>query len=84
MAKIVVIEDEQSIANALKFNLEMEGYAVSIYTRGRDVVENMHSICNSDLLILDVMLPDINGIELCNRIRKESDVPVLFLCKRDD
>lgn len=79
MVNISVIEDEPSIANMLKLNLELEGYQVTVYVRGKEVMEAFPIICSSDLIVLDVMLPDINGMDICRRIREVSEVPILFL-----
>lgn len=79
MMRVCVVEDEQSLAEMIQLNLEMEGYEVLVLRDGevaRNVFENG---IDFDLIILDVMLPGVNGVDLCKVIRKDSVVPVLFL-----
>ncbi len=83
MRKILIIEDEQSIADTLVHSLEREGYAVSWCMRALPGLELAKS-GEYALLILDVGLPDMNGFELCKEIRKFSALPVIFLTARDD
>jgi len=82
MQRIVVIEDEDAIANAVAVRLRGEGYDVSIASDGGsgiDLVERMAP----DLVILDVMLPGIDGLEVCRRIQRHKPVPVLMLTALD-
>jgi len=79
MIQVALVEDEPSIADMIRFNLELDGYAVETYTTGKSVLENLESIAHCDLVILDVMLPDKSGIELCQLIRTKSAVPVIFV-----
>lgn len=79
MHSICVIEDEASISEMIKMNLELEGYTVSSYNDGSDVIKNLLKIVQHDLIILDVMLPHVSGLDICEAIRKISTVPVLFL-----
>jgi two-component system alkaline phosphatase synthesis response regulator PhoP len=79
MMRVCVVEDEQSLAEMIQLNLELEGYDVIVLRDGevaRNVFENG---IDFDLIILDVMLPGVNGVDLCKVIRKDSNVPVLFL-----
>ena len=80
--KILVVDDEQSITDFVSFNLSKEGYKVDVAHDGNDAVE-MATQAEYDLIILDVMLPGIDGYEVCRRIRAKSNVPVLFLSARD-
>ncbi|TVR80231.1 MAG: DNA-binding response regulator [Chitinophagaceae bacterium] len=81
--RILIVEDEESILEALRINLEMEGYEVITATngaKGLSIIKNQHF----NLIILDIMLPDMDGIQLCEQIRLErSEVPVLFLTAKD-
>lgn len=79
MSKIVLVEDEQSIAEAVILNLELEGYTVSHFNNGQTAIDNLKELAEANLVILDVMLPEVNGIEICKQLRKISKVPVLFL-----
>ncbi|HLU87501.1 MAG TPA: response regulator transcription factor [Taishania sp.] len=77
--KIVLVEDEQAIAEAIILNLEMENYSVEHFTNGKDAINNLNNFTKANLVILDVMLPEVNGIDICKELRKISNVPVLFL-----
>lgn len=76
---IVLVEDEQAIAEAVILNLEMESYQVVHFSNGKKAVDELSTLANADLVILDVMLPEINGIDICKELRTVSNVPVLFL-----
>jgi DNA-binding response OmpR family regulator len=82
MQRIVVIEDEDAIANAVAVRLRGEGYDVSIATDGGSGVELVGRTA-PDLVILDVMLPGIDGLEVCRRIQRHKPVPVLMLTALD-
>jgi len=79
MQKICLVEDEKSIGEIVKLNLELEGYSVHWLVDGEDAKKLFESKFDFDLIILDVMLPHINGIDLCRVIRLTSKIPVLFL-----
>ncbi len=79
MSKIFLVEDELSLAEAVLLNLEMEGYTVKHIANGGEAVRQLQQIGESDLVILDIMLPEVNGIDICKKLREFSDVPVLFL-----
>ena len=67
--KILVIDDEEHILELLKINLEFSGYDTYVYDTGKDALEIIEKI-NPDLILLDLMLPEIDGIEICKRIRR--------------
>lgn len=77
--QIVVVEDEESIAEMVALNLRLDGYEVKVIATGNEAAEYISKKPSVDLFILDVMLPGVSGIELCQRIRKTTDAPVLFL-----
>lgn len=79
MHKICVVEDEKSIGDILQMNLELEGYEVELIEDGAVAKSIFERPFTYDLILLDVMLPHVNGIELCRIIRQNSNVPVLFL-----
>ena len=79
MSKIVLVEDEKSLSEMIKMNLELDGFIVDVYDDGQKAFDNISKLNNADLVILDVMLPKISGLDLCKEIRKNSKVPVLFL-----
>ena len=83
MKKILIAEDESTLVLTLKYNLEREGYAVVIATDGEAAVATAHET-RPDLIVLDVMMPRLSGIEVCRILRKEIDVPILILSARAD
>lgn len=76
--KILVVDDESKIADVVKSYLEHGGYEVYTAYSGKRAIELFTEV-NPDLIILDLMLPDISGEEICNRIRKNSSVPIIML-----
>lgn len=81
--KILIVEDEQKIARFLELELKYEGYDVDIANNGREGFEKGKS-SDVDLIILDLMLPGLSGIEVCRRLRQQSDVPIIMLTAKDD
>ena len=81
MPTILVVDDEPSIVELAKLYLEQEGYRVETAGNGRDAVASVKSGSPS-LVVLDLMLPDIDGLEVCRQVRKQSDVPILMLTAR--
>ena len=81
--KILIVEDEPAIAENIKFALEKEGFQTVWHSMGKDVM-GVLSEDTIDLVVLDIGLPDINGMELCREIRKTHSVPVIFLTARAD
>ena len=83
MSKILIVEDEVKIARFVTLELEHEGYEVQAAHDGRTGL----TLCESwqpDLLILDLMLPELSGIEVCRRLRQTSDMPIIMLTAKDD
>lgn len=82
MNKILLAEDEENLLQVIKLNLEMEGYSLTTVANGKDAL--LEAKKNGfDLLILDVMMPGINGFDVCKEFRKSnSETPVLFLTAR--
>src|SRR5579872_3709569 len=80
--KILVVDDESAILQSLRFNLERSGYAVSTAGDGRTAVA-MAAREQPDLVILDIMLPVLDGVEACKEIRKNSSVPIIMLTAKD-
>lgn len=81
--RLLVVEDEEHLAAGLKLNLELEGYHVDVASNARAVGERLVGLAAYDLIVLDVMLPDMNGFELCRRIRDSGNyVPVIMLTAR--
>ena len=79
MKRILLVEDEEHLHSAIKLNLELEGYHVSSIFNGKNAL-NKFNESRFDLIILDVMLPTINGFDICQSIRLENDqIPIMFL-----
>ena len=83
MAKILVVDDEPVIVKGIKFNLEREGHQVETGYDGEQAVELARE-GSFDLIILDLMMPKIDGLQACARIREFSDVPVIMLTARSE
>lgn len=83
MKKIFVVDDEQSIRDLIKIYLEKENYCVVLFESGKTVLEEFKRL-SPDLLVLDIMMPDIDGLELCREVRKISQVPIVFVSARDE
>ncbi|HHX07937.1 MAG TPA: response regulator transcription factor [Chloroflexi bacterium] len=81
--KILVVDDEISLQETLTYKLQKEGYQVEVAGDGLTALELARSI-NPDLIILDVMLPGMDGFEVCRTLRQETNIPVLMLTARDD
>jgi len=81
-ARILVVDDEPSITEFVSYNLKKEGYDVSVAENGDEALE-LAAAKPFDLVVLDVMLPGMDGYEVCRRLRATSSVPVLFLSARD-
>ena len=82
MARILIVEDEEKIARFVTLELEHEGYQVEHATDGRTAVD-LALERNYDLILLDVLLPQLNGMEVLRRVRKHKDVPVIMVTARD-
>ena len=82
MAKILIVDDERVLVKGIKFNLEHEGYQVEHAADGRTAVD-LALERDYDLILLDVLLPQLNGMEVLRRIRKHKDAPVIMVTARD-
>lgn len=83
MAKILVVDDEKLIVKGIKFGLEQDGLVVEAAYDGEEALEKATST-NYDLIVLDVMLPKKNGLEVCQQIRSTSRVPILMLTAKGE
>ncbi|HVC42245.1 MAG TPA: response regulator transcription factor [Candidatus Saccharimonadales bacterium] len=79
---ILVVEDEEVIRETLRFNLAREGYQVSLASNGIEALEKAREL-RPDLIVLDLMLPELGGLEVCRILRQETTTPVLVLSARD-
>jgi len=82
MVKILVVEDEYDIRELLQNYLENEGYQVVTASDGEQAIEVFRS-SHVDLILLDILLPRLNGYEVCRAIREESDIPIIMLTALD-
>ena len=80
---VLVVEDEENLVEALRYSLEHEGYAVLTAPDGGSGLETARAAL-PDLIILDVMLPNLDGIEVCRILRRETDVPILMLTAKGE
>ncbi|QUO37409.1 response regulator transcription factor [Dysosmobacter sp. Marseille-Q4140] len=83
MAKILVVDDEKLLVKGMKFNLENEGYQVECAYDGAAAVELARD-GRFDLIVLDVMMPEVDGLEACMRIREFSNVPIIMLTAKSE
>ena len=83
MQKILVVEDEKKLARYLQLELMHEGYEIRLAHDGRAALA-AHEEWPCDLILLDLMLPELSGIEVCRRIRQKSSVPIIMLTAKDD
>src|SRR5918912_1209520 len=81
--RILVVEDEASIASFVSLYLKNAGYSVTTAASGGEALQHV-AVGPPALIVLDLMLPDVDGIELCRRIRQRWDVPILMLTARDE
>ena len=81
MAKVLIVEDEKAIVDIIAFNLKREGYQVEEAYEGKGGLEKALSP-QVDLVLLDVMLPGMDGFELLRRLREKSNVPVIMVTAR--
>ncbi|ANQ64263.1 response regulator transcription factor [Staphylococcus equorum] len=83
MTKILIVEDEQNLARFIELELEHEDYTVDIEYDGRPGLEKALSN-NYDLILLDLMLPNINGLEICRQIRQKQTTPIIIITAKSD
>ena len=80
---ILLVDDEESVRKVLTFPLERDGYNVVQAVDGEDALARFGA-GGIDLVVLDLMLPKLDGLEVCRRLRAESEVPIIMLTARDD
>ena len=83
MQKIVVVEDEKTISDIIKYNLEKEGYEVYVAYDGEEGLEVINKV-NPDLIMLDIMMPKLDGLEVCKVVRQTKNTPIIMLTARAD
>ncbi|HPU01584.1 MAG: response regulator transcription factor [Firmicutes bacterium] len=81
--KVLIVDDEKTLVKALKFNLEKEGFLVEEAFNGEEALEKAFKV-NPDIIILDLMLPGLDGFEVCREIRKKADTPIIMLTAKGE
>jgi two-component system response regulator RegX3 len=82
MARILVVEDEETLAEAISFLLSKEGFDVAVAASGPEAIDSFDK-SGADLILLDLMLPGLSGTEVCRQIRTKSSVPIIMLTAKD-
>jgi len=80
--RILIVEDEESLADSIRYNLEREGFSVDVAGDGRQALERFRE-SPANLVILDLMLPEVSGLDVCRTIRTESSVPIIMVTAKD-
>jgi two-component system response regulator RegX3 len=80
--RILIVEDEESLADSIRYNLEREGFSVDVAADGRRALERFRE-SPANLVILDLMLPEVSGLDVCRAIRTESSVPIIMVTAKD-
>jgi two-component system response regulator VicR len=81
--KILVVDDEEAILDIIKFNLVKEGYSVAVARDGDEALSKTYTV-EPDLVLLDVMLPKMNGYKVCEKIRENYNMPIIMLTAKED
>jgi two-component system response regulator RegX3 len=81
-ARILLVEDEASLAETVRYALERDGFSVDVARDGRVALDRFHE-SEPDLVILDLMLPAVSGLDVCRRIRESSTVPIIMVTAKD-
>ena len=82
MTKVLIVEDEISFSDALAYLLKKESYEVQVAVNGKDAIDSFNSF-SPDLILLDLMIPEVSGTEVCRVIRNTSQVPIIMLTAKD-
>ncbi|MCT3064059.1 response regulator YycF [Lactiplantibacillus pentosus] len=82
MKKILVVDDEKPISDIMKFNLTKEGYEVHVAADGEEALQKVDEV-HPDLILLDVMLPKMDGLEVARQVRKNYDMPIIMVTAKD-
>lgn len=81
--KVLLVEDEESFLDALRVGLSREGFAIDVARDGREAIERFNAV-QPDLILLDVMLPRMSGVDVCREIRTKSDVPIIMVTAKGE
>ena len=80
--RVLIVEDEASLADSIRYNLEREGFEVDVAVDGRDALRQAR-LEPPDLVLLDLMLPEMAGLDVCRELRSESSVPIIIVTAKD-
>lgn len=80
---VFIVDDEKNIRDVLKKYIASAGYRVTLFENGKGVLEEMRRL-RPDMLVLDIMMPGEDGLDLCRKIRAESEIPIIFVSARDE
>ena len=83
MTRVLVVDDEPVLVDTIRYNLRREGYEVQVASDGNEALK-LAQAAAPDLVVLDLMLPGIDGLEVCRQLRRDSTVPILMLTAKDD
>src|SRR5215213_7764463 len=83
MARVLVVDDEATLVDTIRYNLRRDGYEVQVAGEGNEAIR-LARASSPDLVVLDLMLPGLDGLEVCRQLRRESTVPILMLTAKDD
>jgi DNA-binding response OmpR family regulator len=83
MPTVLIADDEKNIVQLARMYLQAEGFTVEAASNGRETLDKVRQV-KPDLLVLDLMMPEVDGWEVCRRLRKESDLPIIMLTARGD
>lgn len=81
--KVLIVEDEKSISDIIKYNLTKEGYCVETAFDGEEALKKVFEI-NPDIILLDIMLPKLDGFQICKKVRETLSVPILMLTAKEE
>jgi len=80
--RVLLVEDEEALADTVRYNLEREGFLVTVAGDGREALDHFRAE-HPALVILDLMLPEVSGLDVCRAIRADSDVPIIMVTAKD-
>jgi DNA-binding response OmpR family regulator len=83
MARVLLVDDEPTLVDTIRYNLRRDGYEVQVAGEGNEALR-LARVSSPDLVVLDLMLPGLDGLEVCRQLRRESTVPILMLTAKDD
>lgn len=84
MKRVLVVDDDPHLCDVVSYTLTREGYAVSVAHDGKAALTALAREAAFDLVVLDVQMPEVNGLEVCRRVRETSSIPIVFLSSRDE